>query len=220
MITLHPNSVYGEISTEYLESIGVEKDRILTIQNPVDERRYSKTTPPYQLDVPHPRALFVGRLIENKGIVPLLELTAELQQAGHEFSLVVVGGGPEASRVDARARELGIRHFQRVDWISPEEIPSIYKACDFMVFPTYVDVWGLVVNEALLSGLPVISSIYAGCTYELLPPENIFDPLDRESFRETYERAVRGEIAPAEATQLDSIYDVAHRIADNMLARR
>ncbi len=57
-------------------------------------------------------------------------------------------------------------------------MPAVYRSGDILVFPTLEDVWGLVVNEALWSGCPPWSSVYAGCAKELVPMNSIFDPLD------------------------------------------
>lgn len=204
---------FGDVSTEYLESVGVVKRRIQQVQNAVDDRAFSVDAEPYPLTVPAPRILFVGRLIENKGIYPLLTALASAQARGYECSLVVVGEGPEAARFESQRRQLGITRYQRIDWIEPDEMPSIYKACDFMVFPTFDDVWGLVVNEAILAGVPVISSPFAGCAAELLPPTNIFNPHDPIEFESIVLNALRGEIAPADRTRIQPMREVADLIA-------
>ena len=209
---------YGETSTEYLESIGVERGRILQIQNCVDDRLFHQDGPVYPLDLPHPRVLVVGQLIERKGIYPLLEAVARVQREGYRFSLVVVGDGPERTRFLERARHLGVTGLHYIPWVSQSTMPSLYRSCDLMVFPTFEDVWGLVVNEALLCGLPVLSSIYAGCAQELLPPSNRFDPLQSDQFVDALRRGLEGRIAPPDVSRIRPTEAVIQMIADAVSA--
>lgn len=212
---------YGRAATAYLASLGVPPDRIVDAQNPVDERLYRGVIVPYPLptELPRPRALFVGRLVEWKGIYPLLEATAALQREGLVFSLVVVGDGPDAERFDAETERLGIAHLHRVQYLSPKEMPAMYRACDVLVFPSLDEIWGLVVNEALLSGLPVIASVHAGCAEDLVPPENVFDPADRASFVDAFRRAIEGTIVPGPAAPIRPIREVAEAIAAEIAGR-
>jgi glycosyltransferase involved in cell wall biosynthesis len=72
-----------------------------------------------------------------------------------------------------------------VDALSPDELSRYYAAADIFVFPSLEDVWGLVVNEALCFGLPVLGSCFAGATQGLLRGSRLgveFDPTDKESF--------------------------------------
>ncbi len=209
---------YGDAATRYLTSIGVKRARILQIQNTVDDRLFRPGVEPIELQVSHPRALFVGQLIGRKGISELLHATERLQSEGVACSLVIVGDGPEAERVDAEIAQRGLARVQRIPKISPDLIPGIYAACDFLVFPTLEDIWGLVVNEALLVGIPVIASQYAGCAEELLPPDNIFDPLDSDAFLRVYRKAAQGLLEKPETRHLKAVNDVAHMISEDVLA--
>lgn len=210
---------YGETSTQYLRSIGIPRRRILQIQNCVDERLYLRDGDAYPLDLPRPRALFVGQLIGRKGIYELLETTAAVQREGLECSLVVVGDGPEQGRFREEVERLEVQNLRHIKYLPPERMPDIYRACDFLVFPTLEDVWGLVVNEALLSGLPVIASTYAGCACELLPASNVFDPLVGASFLDAYRRAILGRIAPPDPSRIRTAREVADMIGQDVARR-
>jgi glycosyltransferase involved in cell wall biosynthesis len=89
---------------------------------------------------------------------------------------------------------------------------AVYRSADCLIFPTLQDVWGLVVNEALLCGLPVISSVYAGCAAEILPAQNTFDPLTPDDFDRALRTAIRGEMAPADPGPLKTSTQVADLI--------
>jgi len=93
---------------------------------------------------------------------------------------------------------------------------AVYRSGDVLVFPTLDDVWGLVVNEALWSGLPALVSIYAGCARELVPPESTFDPLDPADFAAKLRRAVAGELPPPDLTRLRRMAEVSDKIAQEL----
>jgi glycosyltransferase involved in cell wall biosynthesis len=102
-------------------------------------------------------------------------------------------------------------------------LPSIYRSADCLVFPTLEDAWGLVVNEAIWAGLPVAASIYAGCTAEIVPPGNRFDPLDPRQFLDILRRAVDGDLARTDMTVMKTGRDVAGMIIrdiDEVLEKR
>lgn len=209
---------YGKTSTAYLRSIGISDGNILEIQNCVDDSLFRCDGPVADLAVTGPKALFVGQLIDRKGIFHLLDSLGSLIRAGSPpCSLVIVGDGPERQAVLSRAHDLGIE-ILHIPKCPNQDMPAIYRACDFLVFPTLEDVWGLVVNEAILCGLAVLSSVYAGCTAEIVPPSNRFDPLDTDSFTNALRRAIGGELAPPDSSCLLATGAVAMRIAEDVKA--
>jgi glycosyltransferase involved in cell wall biosynthesis len=94
---------------------------------------------------------------------------------------------------------------------------AVYASADALVFPTLEDVWGLVANEAILCGLPVLCSRYAGCAVELFPPESVFDPLNPTDFAAKLRGMVRGEIQAVDPSCLLSTEENANRIASAIL---
>ena len=173
---------YGESSTEYLLTLGIRRERILQIQNAADERRFlSPAAPQFKIQV-RPVLLYVGQLIARKGIEALLKAAAILQREGREFSLLLVGNGRNKVALQRLAVDLGLQNVYFRPALPPDRMPAVYRSGDILVFPTLEDVWGLVANEAVLSGLTVLCSKYAGCAQELFPPQNIFDPENTEEF--------------------------------------
>jgi len=57
---------------------------------------------------------------------------------------------------------------QFLGFVHREELPEIYALAEGLIFPTHSDPWGLVVNEAMACGLPVIVTSVAGCTLDLV----------------------------------------------------
>jgi glycosyltransferase involved in cell wall biosynthesis len=213
---------YGATSTEYLRMLGVPRASILQIQNCVDESLYLAASRAAPLNtsgsasplptVAAPRVLYVGRMVRLKGVDRFLEAAARVQKEGHEFSILLVGDGPEKGAFESLARKLELRDARFLAGQPPATMPRIYRDTDLLVFPTCGDVWGLVVNEAMWSGLPVIASVYAGCASELLPPEQTFDPFDIDQFAAILKRAIVNGLPPPDTTPLKRCAEVGDAI--------
>jgi glycosyltransferase involved in cell wall biosynthesis len=193
---------YGESSTEYLLSCGIGRDRIFQTQNAADERRFATDAEPQFKLAPRPIVLHVGQFIARKGIELFLDAASCLQKEGQDFSLLFVGSGRDRQSLEQLAQRLGVKnvHFQSSQ--SPKNMPSVYRSADVLIFPTLEDVWGLVANEAILSGLPVLCSKYAGCAQELFHPENIFDPENKDEFIRKLRQAISGQLRQPDLSRL------------------
>jgi glycosyltransferase involved in cell wall biosynthesis len=161
--------------------------------------------------------LLVGRMVAGKGIAEFLRAAAHLQQEGLTFSTVLVGGGRDSAQLQVLAAELRLENIYFYPAQAAKAMPAFYRSADVLIFPTMEDVWGLVTNEAVLSGLPVLCSRYAGCAPELFDPECIFDPADEEQFVAALRRAVRGQLPRADRSRLWSSSEVGDIIANAVL---
>jgi glycosyltransferase involved in cell wall biosynthesis len=103
--------------------------------------------------------LYVGYFNRRKGLPTLLQ--AFQQVAGAEDRLVLVGDGPDKSRLQQIAGGNG--RIQFPGYLEGAQKSSWYTAADLFVLPTLHDPWGLVVNEAMAFGLPIITTEAAGC---------------------------------------------------------
>lgn len=205
---------YGDSSTDYLLSIGVSRTRILQIQNCVDERLF-ESTDVKQLD--GLTILTVGQLVRRKGLDLLLESTARLYEEGLRFKLIIIGDGPERIRLEALAMDLAISHsVDFVGSVAPEKIAEYYHMSSGFVFPTLEDVWGLVVNEAMWSGIPVISSVFAGCSQEIVYSEAIFNPKNPKDFDRALRDLVNGYIPSGSPSKIYRADEISNLIADDI----
>jgi len=193
---------FGKTSTEHLLRLGVRRDCILQLQNAVDEERFQTPVEPAWVIRPRPVVLHVGQFIERKGVGLLLNAAATLQQQGCEFSLLLVGSGRDKPALERRAHSLGLKNVHFLPAQTPDKMPSVYRSADLVVFPTLEDVWGLVANEAILSGIPVLCSKYAGCAPELFPPENIFSPEDLNEFSQKLGAAITRGLSKVDPRRL------------------
>ena len=200
---------YGRTSTNYLLSLGIDEENILELQNAVDEERFANGTEREFEIRPRPVLLHVGQLVARKGIDLLLQAVASLQGEGLEFSLLLVGSGLEEGIFKRMAQSLGLNNVHFYPELAPEKMPAVYRSGDVFVFPTIEDVWGLVANEAILSGLPVLCSMYAGCAEELFPSENTFDPRNPNEFKQKLRAALAGQIAKPDPSRLRTTAQLA-----------
>jgi glycosyltransferase involved in cell wall biosynthesis len=205
---------YGKTSTEYLCTLGVPVARILEIQNNVDETWFLQPVLPALSISPKPVLLHVGQMIARKGVAELLNAAARVQAEGKEFSLVLLGDGADTEALRNRARALCLKNVHFYPAQRPEIIPSFYRSADALIFPTMEDVWGLVANEGVLSGLPVLCSKHAGCAPELFDSEAIFDPANEEEFANGLRKAIAGRLPRPDPSRLLRTEEVAKRIVE------
>lgn len=127
--------------------------------------------------------LYVGQIIELKGVRQLLDAFIEFEKKRNHITLVMVGGGPLEEEMKKRIQDSGIKNVVLTGRINYDDIAVYYKAADCFILPTLEDNWSLVVPEAMACGLPVATTIYNGCHPELIHPENgwVFDSLKQES---------------------------------------
>ena len=203
---------YGQSSTEYLLQLGVTRERIFESQNGIDEEQFQADVEPAWAILPRPVVLYTGQFIERKGVGALLEAAALVQQQGGEFSLLLVGSGRDNQALEQRAKNLGLKnvHFRPAQ--APYKMPGVYRSGDVLVFPTREDVWGLVANEAVLSGIPVLCSKYAGCARELFSEESIFDPDNLPDFADKLSAAVSGRLPEPDRSRIKTMPEVANGI--------
>jgi glycosyltransferase involved in cell wall biosynthesis len=149
--------VPGTASRDYLRRLGVEESRIGLAPNAVDAAIF---TPVERRRTAGPcRVLAVGRLAPEKGLDVLLG-AAE----GLPLELVLAGTGPEEERLRALAGP-NVRFLGNV---SRDELPAVYGDADVLAMPSRSDPWGMVLNEAALAGLPLVSTDAAGAAHELI----------------------------------------------------
>jgi glycosyltransferase involved in cell wall biosynthesis len=116
-----------------------------------------------------PLVAFVGRLVPEKGAADLLQAVANLRPTLSGIAALVIGDGPDRSRLEELARTLGIEdavHFS--GWLAPDLVRLHLLASDIFVAPSRpasdgtLEGQGLAVAEAMLAGLPIIATSTGG----------------------------------------------------------
>jgi glycosyltransferase involved in cell wall biosynthesis len=170
--------VPGKSSAEYLRNYGVSAEMIFTAPNAVDTQLFAQRAELIRknavinrraLGLPARFFLFAGRLEPEKGTFDLLRAYAALSPEVREnMGLVLVGDGTARTALQRRAAAINPRSIHFAGFVQRDRLPAYYALAEALVFPTHTDTWGLVVNEAMACGLPVISSAAAGCVADLV----------------------------------------------------
>jgi glycosyltransferase involved in cell wall biosynthesis len=112
-------------------------------------------------------ALFAGRLMSFKRPLDLIAAAARLKVEGHEIEIMVAGAGPLEAEMTAAARATELK-FHSLGFCNQTSMPRAYAAADVLVLPSDArETWGLVANEALACGRPVILSDAVGAAPDL-----------------------------------------------------
>jgi glycosyltransferase involved in cell wall biosynthesis len=109
----------------------------------------------------------------------------------------MVGAGPMKEEISGRVSALGRKDVILCPFRQADELSSYYAFASALVLPSLSEPWGLVVNEAMASGLPILASERCGCVMELVFPGingYIFDPLRVESLVEVMVRVSSSNI--------------------------
>jgi len=115
-----------------------------------------------------PIVLFVGKLIPKKQPLQLLRAFSRVRRK-HECALVFVGDGVLRSKIEQAVVSEAIPDVHVTGFLNQSELPNAYAAGDLLVLPSaWGETWGLVVNEAMNFGLPVIASNKVGCAGDLV----------------------------------------------------
>lgn len=177
--------VAGSVHASYLARLGFSASKIALGYDVVDNRYFAPIAISDQpLDAPTPYFFACSRFTEKKNLERLVAAFARYRRATPEggWDLVVAGEGPLRAKLEELRQASGYAaniHF--VGHKTYAQLPSIYRAAGAFIHPSLRDEWGLVVNEAMAAGLPVLVSDCAGCSSELV--ENgvngfTFDPFE------------------------------------------
>ena len=113
-------------------------------------------------------ALLCGKLIPKKAPLLLARALGVMKHRGW-LGLLVVGDGELRGAMEAAVAKAGIAAYAFVGFRNQTELPTYYKAADFLVLPSaWGETWGLVVNEAMNFGLPAVVSDRVGCAEDLV----------------------------------------------------
>lgn len=164
---------------------------VFVMNQPVDVPRFA-ALPLERTAGPARRLIYSGRLIGQKGVVEFQRAVAEWARARASARIEIIWLGDGELRSDLETETVPDNVGQRfLGYASYDALPDLYGSSDILVLPSKFDEWGLVVNEAMASGLPVLGSRYSqaveemvvdgvtGWTFDPLRPETVATALDR-----------------------------------------
>ena len=195
--------VGGRRHIDYLMELGLPRERVFTGYDVVDNEHFAsgadaaraqKEQCRQRLRLPRNYFLASNRFIEKKNLPGLLRAFANYRRraGGAAWDLVMLGDGPERSHLERTCRDLDIQHHVQFSGFQQYDVlPAYYGLAQAFVHASTTEQWGLVVNEALSAGLPVIVSDRCGCAPELVRHGDngyTFDPGDENELSRLLER--------------------------------
>jgi 1,2-diacylglycerol 3-alpha-glucosyltransferase len=176
--------VGGVNQSDYLIKLGFKKERIFLGCDVVDNDFFFQSNKADNKKIVSqlPNFFFMTscRFVEKKNLSFLIKVFEKFQRKIKDWSLVLVGDGPLKEDLIRLSNQLNIS--EKVVFTGYQEyesISSIYNSASCFVLPSITEQWGLVVNEALASGIPVLCSKRAGCAPNLIENNGVgytFDP--------------------------------------------
>lgn len=168
----------GTLNRDFYLAHGVSKDRLVPVPFAVDneyfkasaERTMSKPELKKQLGLPQEKGviLFASKLISRKRPMDLLLAFQEAGPRNLQAALVFVGSGEQDGRLKDYVQEHEIPDVFFFGFQNQSELPAFYAVADVFVLPSENEPWGLILNEVMCAGLPVIASDKIGAVPDLV----------------------------------------------------
>lgn len=154
----------AQLHDQYYQTYGAEKDKIVrypftsvwskdVLLSPVSQEQKLKLRSHLGMTEKH-IVLAVGQFIYRKGFDILIKAAARLN---NDIGIYIVGG-KETEEYTQLLAEYGVKNVHFCEFAVKKILMSYYEAADLFVHPTREDIWGLVINEALAKGLPVVTT--------------------------------------------------------------
>lgn len=178
----HAFLAIGTLNRRYYQEQGISDTQICMVPYAVDNASFQNRCKASSLKrnefrssiglTPgRPTILFAGRLISRKRPDDLLEAYIRLSPDGKKEPvpyLLFVGDGYLRSKLEKRSSETGWKSILFLGFKNQSEMPAFYDLSDVFVLPSLDETWGLVVNEIMNAGRPVIVGDRVGCSADLV----------------------------------------------------
>lgn len=184
----------GKETNKYLKYYGAEKEKIFNfpftslrekdiLKECISDQERDRLRVKY--NVPYKKVIIsIGQFIHRKGFDWMIESYKDLDK---DIGIYIIGGKPTNYYIDLKNKyQMSNLHF--VDFQDKENILNWYRLADLFVFPTREDIWGLVINEAMSQGLPVITTNKCLAGLELIKQEENGYIVECENKKELLER--------------------------------
>jgi len=209
--------VYGQRSAEYVIAMGADPARVIdrcqaaALPHAYSPERAARQRVANAARADAPKFLFAGLVCRNKGIEDLLHAFVQVLARHPAATLVLAGPVLESESAGLRelAVSLGIDGATRfMGAMDIEQLAVQYSEATCLVLPSHTEAWGLVVNEALAYGCPVVVSDCCGCIPELVHEGvtgHVFATRNADDLARTLNRAVDtfGDVETAMRNCLD-----------------
>jgi glycosyltransferase involved in cell wall biosynthesis len=152
--------------------LGAESSRVFSIGNTVETQFFEEITSKLRASKSteeRKHLTYIGYLNPRKNVQALLLVVKELSILREDFVLDIVGDGESRKNLETLVAENKLEKFVVFHGFKQkEELPEYLAVSNCFLFQTDFDIWGLVLNEAMASGVPCLASINAGATEDLI----------------------------------------------------
>lgn len=146
--------VSRSLRDELAATFPAHADRLRIVPNAIDFDRFEVRAEPPREPL---RWLYLGRLMEHKGVLTLLEAFARVAADDPRVALTLVGDGPLAEALDRRIAELGLPgRVTRRPSVPPEQVTTLLHEHDLLAHASRRETFGMTVVEAVATGTPVL----------------------------------------------------------------
>lgn len=167
---------YGTKTKKYLTQLTNNKKEVFIATNTVDTDYFYIETEKAKKEIKDDgksHFLYLGYLVPRKNVEILLHIAKHLSQKRKDFIIDILGEGISKSSLETYVTENNLQDFVKFHGFKQKnEIPYYFAQSKALLFQTDFDIWGLVLNEAMASGLPCIASINAGAASDLIEENN------------------------------------------------
>jgi glycosyltransferase involved in cell wall biosynthesis len=157
---------FSHLASDYLTRLGVSREQIIISRQIIPEEQLPKPSRSVSVSKffndSKVSYLYLGYIRPSKGIELLLDSFKELHEKNGDCELIVAGRGNRKYEEKIVSKIQNIENINFVGYVEGGQKASYYHYSDILVCPTYRDAWGLVINEALYYGSPVITTDAAG----------------------------------------------------------
>lgn len=140
-------------------------------------------------------ALAVGRFVDGKNYSALIDIWRKMPA---DWTLVIIGGGPNEAKLKRLASVHQMNNVMILGFMEREILRNYFKAADVFLHPATYEAYGLVINEAMAVGVPVVATDKCNAALELITNHkngHIVKSLDNEAFSAATVRILSDDIA-------------------------
>ena len=191
--------VGGRSHADYLVGLGLDRSKITMGYNVIDNQYFAGAAQQVRSSASKQRPFFLAsnRFVPRKNLDLAIEAFAkQVEACGHKWDLCLLGDGPEESALLSTAQRCGLQIARAAPWELSQadhptvyfpgfrqidQLPEFYARAGAFFHPAISEPWGLVINEAMACGLPILASKNGGAAEELVVDGQnglLLDPLD------------------------------------------
>jgi glycosyltransferase involved in cell wall biosynthesis len=168
----------GKYAEKYLMYYGAKPEKIFYFPNSPDVDFFIKESDRWRKNKQELKnkmgidkeftILYIGRFVKVKGLFTLLKAFKTVKENFNNAALLLAGNGVLKKDLEEFILNNEIKDVCFPGFIQPESLPKYYACSDIFILPSFKEAWGVVVNEAMASGLPVVLSDKVGSRGDLL----------------------------------------------------